>query len=116
MTVYDGPQLLHHYLDDEVFLISMQFHAPNRLYSTIISLIVYCNNKGHKLSIFLRFGSGGALSSTCFDLVDLDLVSDTLEGTAGFVLFLTTTPFRIFLEESFLIIDGFAATGAADII
>lgn len=115
MTAYDGPQLPHHYLEDKVFVI---FHAWNPIrfiIFTIITLIVYSavlNN--HELSIFLRFGSGGALSSsTCFDLVDSDLVSGT---TAGFVLFLTTTPFRIFLEESFLLVDGLAATGAADTI
>jgi hypothetical protein len=76
---------------------------------------LYTVLSNHELSIFLRFGSGGALSSTCFDLADLDLVSDTLGDTAGFVLFLTTTPFRILLE-SFLIVDGLAATGAADIV
>ena len=78
------------------------------MYSTVL------NN--HKLSIFLRFGSGGALSSTLLDLVDSDLESRTLGETAGFILFLTTTPFRIFLEESFLLVDGLAATGAADTI
>ena len=70
----------------------------------------------HELSIFLRFGSGGALPSTCFDLAGLDLVSDTLGDTATFVLFfLTTTPFRVFLK-SFLIVNGLAVTGAADIV
>lgn len=66
---------------------------------------------GHELSILLRFGSGGTLSSFSNLAADLDLVSDTFGDAAGFVLFLTTTPFRIFLE-SFLIVEGLTATGA----
>lgn len=43
-------------------------------------------------------------------------MSDKLGDTTGFVLFLTTTPLILlgFLES--LIVDGLAATGAADIV
>ena len=77
-------------------------------HTRIISSIVPIPKNQSELSVFRRFESGGALSSFS---ADLDLVPDTLGDTVCFVLFLTTTPFRIFLG-SFLIVEGLAAIGA----